>query len=59
MKKINWLFTALAGLALTCCTGEDLSEAPPVVKPAKQDVPILFSFTRGMTTLLVPKLQNC
>ena len=50
MKKINWLFTALAGLALTCCTGEDLSEAPPVVKPAKQDVPILFSFTRGNTT---------
>ncbi len=50
MKKINWLFTALAGLALTCCTGEDLSEAPPVVKPPKQDVPILFSFTRGNTT---------
>ena len=50
MKKINWLFTALAGLALTCCTGEDLSETPPVVKPPKQDVPILFSFTRGNTT---------
>lgn len=50
MKKINWLFTALAGLVLTCCTGEDLSEAPPVVKPPKQDVPILFSFTRGNTT---------
>ena len=50
MKKINWLFTALAGLVLTCCTGEDLSETPPVVKPPKQDVPILFSFTRGNTT---------
>lgn len=50
MKKINWLFTALAGLVLTCCTGEDLSEAPPVVKPPKQDVPILFSFSRGNTT---------
>lgn len=50
MKKINWLFTALAGLVLTCCTGEDLSEPPPVVKPPKQDVPILFSFTRGNTT---------
>ena len=50
MKKFNWLFTALAGLVLTCCTGEDLSETPPVVKPPKQDVPILFSFTRGNTT---------
>lgn len=50
MKKINWLFTALAGLVLASCTGEDLSETPPVVKPPKQDVPILFSFTRGNTT---------
>lgn len=50
-KKI-YLFAALtAGIALTgCSSDESIAEAPPVIPPVEEEIPIVFSSNKGNIT---------
>ncbi len=51
-KKKIYLFAALtAGIALTgCSSDESIAEAPPVIPPVEEEIPIMFSSNKGNIT---------